>query len=141
MDQEDHLRLTRAREQDAMNQWRFETAGSEAANYSITECDAIVRRLHSPERKRVVAICADCYTHVGDDHILPAPVGEMRMCDIVADPLWCSARPSGPAIAHERFEGASAPGSASEGACARVLGHGTVGVRWSHLDDVDDGCR
>ena len=56
-----------------------------AANYSPAECDAILRRLHSPERKRAVVMCADCYTHVGDDHIIPAPVGEMRMRDFVVD--------------------------------------------------------
>ena len=121
--------ITRARKKGAVNQWRLEVAGSVeeahgylAANYSPAECDAIVRRLHSPSRKRAVAMCADCYTHIGDDHVLPAPVGEMRMCDFVVDPVWCSARPSGPAIAHERFEGVSPPDSASDEACSRVLG-------------------
>ena len=44
------------------------------------------------------------------------------MCDFVVDPTWCSPRPSGPAIAHERFEGAHPPGSASEEMSSRVLG-------------------
>ena len=99
-----------------------EARGYLAANYFSAECDVIASRLHSPERKRVVTICADCYTYVGEDNVLPAPVADMRLCDFVVDPVWCSAVPSGPAIAHERFEGAPLPGSASEEACSRVLG-------------------
>ena len=44
------------------------------------------------------------------------------MCDFVVDPIWCSPRPSGLAIAHERLEGAHPPGSASEDMSFRVLG-------------------
>ena len=44
------------------------------------------------------------------------------MCDYVVDPAWCSDMPSGPAIAHERFEGVPSPGPASGDACSRVLG-------------------
>ena len=121
--------VTRARKRGVLNQWRLEAAGSVekaqrylAANYSAEECETIARRLHNPERKRVITICGDCCTHVGEDHVLLAPVGEMRMCDYVVDPIWCSPRPSGPAIAHERFEGAHPPGSASEEMSSRVLG-------------------
>ena len=121
--------ITRARKKGAVNQWRVEAAGSEeeaqlyvAANYSAEECSAIAHRLQCPERRRVLTICSDCYTYVGDDYVLPAPEGEMRMCDFVVDPVWCSPVPSGVAIAHERFEGAPPPGPASEEACSRVLG-------------------
>ena len=79
---------TKARKKGTVNQWRLQATGSAeevqsylAANYPPTECDAIVCRLHSLERKRVLTMCADCSTHVGDDHVLPAPVGEIRMCD------------------------------------------------------------
>ena len=44
------------------------------------------------------------------------------MCDFVVDPISCSPRPSGLAIAHERFEVAQPPGSASEEMSSRVLG-------------------
>ena len=122
--------ITRARKKEAVNQWRLEATGSVeearnflAANYTPAEHEAIARRVHQPDRKRVMTICGGCHAHVDEDHVLPAPEGEMRLCDYVVDPVSCSATPDGPAIAHERFEGASPPGLASEGsACSRVLG-------------------
>ena len=82
------------RKRGVLNQWRLEAAGSVekaqrylAANYSCEECETTARRLHNSERKRDITICGDCCTHVGEDHVLLAPVGEMRMCDFVVDPI------------------------------------------------------
>ena len=46
------------------------------------------------------------------------------MCDFVVDPVWYTPSVSGPAIPHERFEGAHPPDSASDEPCSRVLGFG-----------------
>ena len=120
--------ITGAQKKGAANQWRLEAAASEearsylAANYSPAECGAIARRLHNSDRQRAVTICADCYAQVGEDHVPPAPVGEMRLCVFVVDPARCAVSPSDPAIARERFEGAPLPGLASGEALSRVLG-------------------
>ncbi|CAK0889497.1 unnamed protein product [Prorocentrum cordatum] len=119
--------ITRARKKEAVNQWRLEASGSveEARNFlaANAEHEAIARRVHEPDGKRVMTICAGCHAHLNEDHVLPAPEEEMRLCDYVVDPVSCSATPDGPAIAHERFEGASPPGLASDGsACSRMLG-------------------
>ena len=121
--------ITRAGKKSHVNQWRLEAAGSVeeaqcylAANYPSGECESIARRLHDPERKRIITICGGCHMHVGEDHVLPPPAGEMRMCDFVVDPVWCTPRSDGPAIAHERFDGVPPPGPASEEAFSRVLG-------------------
>jgi len=100
-----------------------EARGYLAANNPPAECEAITNRLLCGDRKRSVTICTECQKHVGDDMVISAPQGEMRLCDYVVDPAWCSERPSGPAIAHERHEGALPPGSASGEVCSRVLGH------------------
>ncbi len=69
-----------------------------------------------------MSICGGCHAHVGENHVLAPPAGEMRMCDFVVDPVWCTPGSGGPAIAHERPGGATPPGPASEGAFSRVLG-------------------
>ena len=118
-----------ARKKGVVNQWRLQAAGSVeeacgylAANYRPVDCAAITSRLLCADRQRSVTICKECQEHVGDDMVIPAPQGEMRLCDYVVDPVWCSARPSGPAVAHERFEGALPPGTASGEVCSHVLG-------------------
>ena len=105
---------------NAAKQWCLQRQGAEeearsylAANYPSADCDAIAGRLSCPERKRALTICADCISCVGHDNAVSAPAGDMRVCDYVVDPVWCSTGVSGPAVAHERFEGAPPPGPAS----------------------------
>jgi len=78
----------------AVNQWRLQAAGSVeeargylAANYPPAECEAITNRLLCGDRKRSVTICTECQKHVGDDMVISAPQGEMRLCDYVVDPV------------------------------------------------------
>ena len=44
------------------------------------------------------------------------------MCDFVVDPVCCESRPEECEVAHERFQGASSPSSASDARVSRVLG-------------------
>ena len=112
-----------------MNQWRLDAVGSADqarlyldSNYSSEESEKISRRIHSPQAKRAMTICGDCVKHVGEDYRLPDPAGDTRMCDFVVDPVWYTPSVSGPAIPHERFEGAHPPDSASDELFSRVLG-------------------
>ncbi len=103
-----------------VNQWRLKAAGSVEdarayleANYDPLECAAVMARLLCAERKRSVTICTECQKHVPENLVIPAPQGEMRHCDYVVDPVWCSEMHGRPAVTHERFEGACLPSSAS----------------------------
>ena len=60
--------------------------------------------------------------HVKTDFTLAAPDSVLRLCDHVVDPVYTSECTQGPETAHERFQGASWPSSASHEHDSPVLG-------------------
>ena len=118
-----------ARKRQAVNQWCLRGAASAqaaltflSANYPDDECRRISEYLVCPARKRSVTICCACEQHVQEDSTLAAPEGGMRVCDYVVDPVFTCSRTQGPQAAHERFQGASWPSSASHEDASPVLG-------------------
>ena len=112
-----------------MNQWCLRGAASAqdaltflSANYPVDECRCITEHLVCPARKRSVTICSACEQYVQEDSTLAAPEGVMRLCDYVVDPVFTCASTQGPQAAHERFQGASWPSSASHVDATPVLG-------------------
>ena len=118
-----------ARKRHAVNQWCLRGAASAqdaltflAANYPEDECRRITEHLVCPARQRSVTICSACVQHVREDSTLAAPEGGMRVCDYVVDPMFTCPSTQGPQAAHERFQGASWPSSASHADASPVLG-------------------
>ena len=117
------------RKRHAVNQWRLRGAASAddaqsflSANYPDQECSRIAERLVCPVRKRSITICTECEQHVQDDRTVAAPGSALRLCDHVVDPVYTCPCTQGPEAAHERFQGASWPSSASHEDASPVLG-------------------
>ena len=139
----------RASKIGAVNQWRLEAAASEeeaqlylAANYAVEGRSAVARRLRCPERRGVLTICWDCYTHAGDDRVSPAPEREMRTRDFAVDPARCSPVSGGVSIERERSEGAlrwALPARRRVPECSGSA-RASSRTRWQRLRTMRKGC-
>ena len=118
-----------ATESKIVDQWRLNgkapAAEAErflAANYPEDECLRIKKQLISPEYKRTVTICTACDRHVAEDGTLLPAKDQMRLCDFVVDPVFTAVTVENYRSHHERYQGASWPGSASKVDASPVLG-------------------
>ena len=84
-----------------------------AANYPSGQCESNSCRLHDPDRKRAITICGGCHVHVGEDHVLPPPAGEMRMCDFVVIPPEAPAGVAGATGGTTRGPGSVSPAAST----------------------------
>ena len=118
-----------SRKRHGVNQWRLRASAPAddaqsflSAKYPDRVRSLIAERLVCPARKRSITICSECDQYVKEDRTVAAPGIALRLCDHVVDPVYTCPIAQGPQAAHERFQGASWPSSASHEDASPVLG-------------------